>query len=95
LNHICLNATEAELRALAGFNNEIDDYVADFRDASRDPAGLLYTAFAYVDEFTYADAERVLDAGYQAYSRLRERLVEHSDSVPTSCGDEPTPAADQ
>ena len=67
LNHLCLNATEVELRALPRLAPEIDAYLADLRDPERDAAQELYSAFAYVDEYIGADWPKVAQAGYEAY----------------------------
>ena len=67
LNHLCLNASEAELWGLPQLAKELASYRRDLQDPTRDTAQVLYTAFAYVDEYVAADWKKVTTAGYEAY----------------------------
>ena len=74
LNHILKNATDGDLAKLPGFSKEIDEYVPDLRDSSLTPSQVLYTAFAFVDEYaSAADKQKVIDAGYEAYKIMRAK----------------------
>ena len=74
LNHLLRNASDGDLAKLPGFSKEIDEYLPNLRDPSLTPSQLLYTAFAFVDEYaSAADKQRVLDAGYEAYKIMHAR----------------------
>ncbi len=66
LNHLCLDASNQALRALPRLSPEIDSYLDELRDAANDPGQALRYAFAYLDEYIYADWDRVALAGYGA-----------------------------
>ncbi len=67
LNHLCMEASETDLRSLPRFASEIDSYLGDLQDPANAPDYVLRTAFAYVDEYVGADWEKVADAGFAAY----------------------------
>ena len=74
LNHLCLDASEKDLRGLPRLNLEIDDYLKEFRDPEKDPGQVLYYAFAYLDEYIGADWDRVASAGYEAYKIAQSKI---------------------
>ena len=73
LNHICLHATEKDLRALPWVKTDLDDHLADLRDPDKDAGQVLHTAFALVDTFLYDDWENVAAAGYEAYKIIHSK----------------------
>ena len=74
LNHLILSLTDEDLAKLPGFSKEIDEYVPVLRDASRTPKQVLYTAFAFLDEYaSAADKDKVIAAGYEAYKILHAK----------------------
>ncbi len=74
LNHILKNATDDDLAKLPGFSKDIGQYVPDLRDPSLTPSQVLYTAFAFLDEYaSAADKRKVLDAGYEAYKIMHAK----------------------
>ena len=75
LNHLCLYASEEDLRALPQLNAEIDRYLEGLRDPENEAGQALYTAFAYVDEYIGADWDRVASAGYEAYKIAQSKIV--------------------
>jgi hypothetical protein len=75
LNHLCLDASEKDLRALPRLNPEIDGYLEGLRDPEDDAGQALCTAFAYVDDYVGADWDRVASAGYAAYRIGESKIV--------------------
>jgi hypothetical protein len=75
LNHLCLDASEADLRALPRLNLEIDGYLKEFRDPENDPGQALRYAFAYLDEYIGADWDRVASTGYEAYKIAQSKIA--------------------
>jgi hypothetical protein len=74
LNHLIRNVTDEDLAKLPGFSKEIDEYLPSLRDPSLSPSQVLYTAFAFVDEYaSAADKSRAIDAGYEAYKIMHAR----------------------
>ena len=74
LNHLLQHTTDGDLAKLPGFSKEIEEYLPDLRDPSLTPSKVLYTAFAFVDEYALgADKQRVIDAGYEAYKLMHAR----------------------
>ena len=67
LNHLCLNASENDLRALPRLATEIDGYLKELRDPENDAGQVLRYAFAYLDEYRGADWNRIVSTGYEAY----------------------------
>lgn len=67
LNEKCADASESKLRTLPGFDAVIADYSNEFLELGQDASTLLRLAFAFVDEYVYADLKAVIDAAYSAY----------------------------
>jgi hypothetical protein len=74
LNHLCLDASEDDLRALPRLNIEIDGRLKDLRDLENDAGQVIYYAFAYLDEYIGADWDRVASAGYKAYKIAQSKI---------------------
>lgn len=73
VNHLCLNATEGELRTNPQLAQEIDDILIDLRDPTSDAANALRTSFAYLDYYIAADWQKVATAGYEAYLLTQQK----------------------
>jgi hypothetical protein len=67
LSRICRDVGKAELAALPGFDGVIAEYTSEFRDGSNDATNLLYYAFCYLDEYVYADWDRISGVAYEAF----------------------------
>jgi hypothetical protein len=73
LNHLCIDATDNDLRSLPGFAKEIDSYLADLRDPANSTGQTLYNAFAFLDEYRGANWDTIASAGYEAYKIAQSR----------------------
>lgn len=80
LNHLCMDATDKDLRSLPRLASEIDGYLLDFRDPANDADQILRCAFAYLDEYCGANRENVITAGYEAYKIAQTRLNQDGNS---------------
>jgi hypothetical protein len=82
LHHHCLDASEADLRALPSFAQEIDECVAELRDPDKDAGQLLYCAFTYLDFYRGADWERLISSTYEAFKLAQGHLPEPPEPTP-------------
>jgi hypothetical protein len=73
LNHLCLNASDKQLRSLPKLESEIDNCLAELREAENDAGNTLYNAFVYLDEFVHADWSNVALVGYEAYKIVQSK----------------------